>query len=382
MFLGSVAISSTAANCGAPGTCNSRPTEDSAKAKKNIVSRIIDYFDESNKPKRDKGFDFSVIGGPHYSSDTKFGIGLVAAGLYRTSPADSLLPPSNVAIYADATTSRFFKLGIRGINIFPGDKARLYYDVNIASVKSQFWGIGYENGANDDNESNYKYICSQAKLNFGWRLAKNLYTGPSATFDYILGQDFARPELLGGEDKRSLSLGAGFTLQYDSRDYPTNASRGMYVCMEQRFYPHFLFNDNAFSLTELTLSMYHRVWKGGILAWRIHSRLTYGDTPWGMLSTLGGSTSMRGYFEGRYRDKSAIDACVELRQHVWRRNGLAAWIGGGTIFPRFSAIRGKRLLPNYGIGYRWEFKNNVNIRLDIGFGRGESGFNFSINEAF
>ncbi|MDE6157172.1 MAG: hypothetical protein K2F78_03390, partial [Muribaculaceae bacterium] len=52
------------------------------KKHKNIIEKIIAYLDDSNKPKKNKKFDFSVIGGPHYSSDTKFGVGLVAAGLY------------------------------------------------------------------------------------------------------------------------------------------------------------------------------------------------------------------------------------------------------------------------------------------------------------
>ena len=100
------------------------------------------------------------------------------------------------------------------------------------------------------------------------------------------------------------------------------------------------------------------------------------------MSTFGGSHYMRGYYEGRYRDKCAMDATVELRQHVWRRNGIVLWIGAGTVFPKFSALRFNRVLPNGGIGYRWEFKKRVNVRLDIGFGRGEKGINFSINEAF
>ena len=91
---------------------------------------------------------------------------------------------------------------------------------------------------------------------------------------------------------------------------------------------------------------------------------------------------MRGYFEGRYRDKNEIDACIELRQHIWRRNGVVAWIGAGSIFPRFSDIRLSHVLPNYGIGYRWEFKRFMNVRLDLGFGRHQTGFIFSINEAF
>ncbi len=36
-----------------------------------------------------------------------------------------------------------------------------------------------------------------------------------------------------------------------------------------------------------------------------------------------------------------------------------------------------------GVGYRWEFKKNVNVRLDYGFGKsGQHSFIFNINEAF
>ena len=55
------------------------PLNAAAAKRKGIIARVIEYFEDSNKPKKDKKFDFSVIGGPHYSSDTKFGIGLVAA---------------------------------------------------------------------------------------------------------------------------------------------------------------------------------------------------------------------------------------------------------------------------------------------------------------
>ena len=46
-------------------------------------------------------------------------------------------------------------------------------------------------------------------------------------------------------------------------------------------------------------------------------------------------------------------------------------------------MRASHVLPNFGIGYRWEFKKDVNVRLDYGFGKGgQSGFIFNINEAF
>lgn len=350
--------------------------------KKNIITRIIDYFNESNKPRRNKKFDFSVIGGPHYSSDTKFGVGLVGSGLYRVSPADTVSPLSDVAIYLDATTSMFFKLGVRGTHILPANSARLQYDVNFASVKSKFWGIGYEENVNDDNESTYKYLVSQAMVSYVMRLCPNLYVGPMASFDYINGRKFEKPWLWNGQTDRTFNVGVGFTVQYDNRDFLTNASRGAYIRLDQRFNPRFLANKYAFSLTELTAAWYHPLWKSATIAMQFHSRFTYGNTPWGLMSSFGGSYNMRGYFEGRYRDKCEMDLCVELRQHVWRRNGLALWVGAGTVFPEFKALRWYKVLPNWGIGYRWEFKKKVNVRLDLGFGKHQTGFIFSINEAF
>lgn len=350
--------------------------------KTGFLKKFLAYFNDANKEKSDKKFDFSIIGGPHYSTDTKLGIGLVAAGLYRTDRADSLLPPSNVSLYGDVSTVGFYLLGVRGTHLFPKDRYRFNYNLYFFSFPSLYWGTGYDNGANDDNESEYKRFQAQVKLDFMFRVSSNLYVGPTFAFDYIRGYDFEKPELLNGMDQKTIGITPGFSIVYDSRDFLTNAYKGVYVRLDQRFSPSFLGNDYAFSSTELTANYYRPVWKGGILAGQFHTQLNYGDPFWGLMATLGSSYSMRGYYEGRYRDKCAMDAQIELRQHVWKRNGIAVWVGGGAVFPEFSALRWKHLLPNYGVGYRWEFKKRVNVRLDLGFGRHQTGFIFNINEAF
>ena len=101
-----------------------------------------------------------------------------------------------------------------------------------------------------------------------------------------------------------------------------------------------------------------------------------------MLASVGGTGRMRGYFEGRYRDKNIIEAQIELRQHIKRRNGIAVWIGAANVFPKFGDMRLKKTLPNGGVGYRWAFKQGVNVRLDLGFTKNGLGFSFNINEAF
>lgn len=353
------------------------------RAGKSWVNRILDYFNDSNKNKKHKRFDFSVIGGPHYASDTKFGLGLVAAGLYRTDPNDSILPPSNVSLYGDVSSVGFYMLGVRGNHIAPKGRYRIDYHLYFYSFPADFWGIGYEMGDNDANKSDMKRWQAQAEVSFLFRVADNFYIGPMASYDYVIGKHIERPELLQGMDQHTWNVGAGVSLVYDNRDNLTNPHRGICLNINQMFRPGFMGNDYAFSTTAFRFDGYQQLGKGTVLAEDIGANLNFGNPSWGMMAELGGTHSMRGYYEGRYRDKHSLEATVELRQHVWKRNGIVVWVGAGTIFPKFSALRSKQILPNAGVGYRWEFKKNVNVRLDYGFGKsGQSGFLFNINEAF
>ena len=177
-----------------------------------FFGKILNYFNDANKEKKNKKFDFSIIGGPHYSSDTKFGIGLVAAGLYRTDRNDSILPPSNVSLYGDVSTVGFYLLGVRGNHLFPQDKYRLNYNLYFYSFPSLYWGQGYDNGANDDNESEYDRFQAQVKVDFMFRMARNFYIGPMTTFDYVYGHDFEKPELWKGMKARSTNVSLGVFL--------------------------------------------------------------------------------------------------------------------------------------------------------------------------
>lgn len=355
---------------------------DSVAPKPGFISRVINYFSEANKSYPTEHIDFSFLGGPHYSSDSKFGIGLLAAGLYSTNPEDTLLQPSNVSLFADLTTAAHFKVGIRGEHIAPQDLYRLDYEIDFESIETKFWGIGYSQCSNDDNESKFRYLASSANVKLTRQIVNNIYVGPMVTFNYINARRVNNPVLWEGLDRRTFSWGIGATFRYDTRDNSTETEKGVLAEIAQTFDGRWMGNRHGFSVNEITAAWYGKLWRGAVLATRLHSRVTWGDTPWGMMSYIGGSYNMRGYFEGRYRDKSEIDMCVELRQHVWRRNGIVVWGGAATIFPRFKDINLHQILPNWGVGYRWEFKQRMNVRVDLGFGKGQCGFIFNINEAF
>ena len=365
-----------------PDTLQNVTGNDSITKKPGFFRRFYNYFANSNEDKTStKKIDFSIIGGPHYSSDVKLGLGIVAAGLFRVDKNDLSIPPSNVSLFGDITTSGFYLLGIRGNTLFNSGKHRLDYNTYFFSFPSAFWGIGYDQGMYAKPES-YKRLQNQVKVDYMYRIKQNMYIGVNASFNYIEGQDFSNIAYLEGQDKMHINTGVGAFIMYDSRDFIPNPYHGVYLKLEQRFFPMFLGNKGNFGRTEFTGNTYHPVWKGGILAYDLHGMFNYGNVPWTMLALMGGSSRMRGYYEGRFRDKHIIEATVELRQKIYGRNGIAVWVGAANIFPSFNKFNPAHTLPNYGLGYRWEFKKRVNVRLDYGFGKKENGFLFSINEAF
>lgn len=351
--------------------------------RRNIFQKIVDYVAAANDPKPAKKFDFSILGGPHYTQNTSFGIGVLAAGIFRRDTTDLSKPPGQVSIYGDISVTGYFKVGVEGSNYFFGDKARLYYDIFFASRPDHYWGIGYSMNSNDDNDVEYKQWKSQLHSSLLFPVFDpNFYFGPVIQLDYIDAKNRPDPALWRNQKARTFTAALGVVLAFDTRDNLYNAYKGVYARIDQLFAPKFFGNQYAFTLTEATFSHYVQAWKGAVIASRLHARFTYGNTPWGMMSGLGGNKNMRGYWENRYNDKCAADLTVEIRQHLFSRIGMVAWGGVGEVFPKVSDIFRSHILWNAGIGVRWEFKHRVNIRVDYGFGQHQSGLVFSINEAF
>ncbi|MCD8317763.1 MAG: outer membrane protein assembly factor [Paraprevotella sp.] len=337
----------------------------------------------SNTNKHDpRPFDFSMIIGPSYSAATSAGLGATASGLYSWDRSDPSLPKSNVSVFANASLSGMLAIGLRGNNFLPHQKYRFDYQLSLYTFPGFFWGIGYENGANDANKSDYERVKLQFKPDFLFQLNKDLFLGPVVDIEWVNSFGFENEVLLEGQDKTIANYGAGFNLTYDTRDFVLNAYRGNYFRWEQMFYPSKLGNDYAFSYTDLTYSTYHQVWKGGVLAMELHALFNYGDVPWTMMAQVGVLGRMRGYYEGRYRDRNIMEGQLELRQHIKGRNGIVVWGGLANVFHNFDRIYFNQILPNYGVGYRWEFKKRVNIRFDLGFTKDSPNFTFNINEAF
>ena len=354
-------------------------------AKQSLFKKLVHYVcgdenDTISKPDSTKP-KFMILGGPHYSTDAKFALmlaGIISHHLKGRKPTDQ---PSTLDVWVDISTAGFWTVGVSGTTLFPEDKYRMNTELKFNYAPQKFWGIGYDMAINDSNESKIKKQETNFSGDFNIRVLPHLYAGVAAAWHYIKGGKIDRPELLEGQDETVLNIGLGYTLYFDTRDQMTNTTRGCYFTFKQLFHPKFLFNDDLFTTTEFSISGYKPVWKGGILAGELRGMFNVGNPSWAMMAQLGSSNSMRGYYAGRFRDKHSMSAQIELRQHIWKRNGIAVWGGVGNVFHDSHSFG--QLLPNYGIGYRFRLRPNVILRLDYGFGRkGHNGFVMAVNEAF
>src|SRR5690606_30472496 len=97
---------------------------------------------------------------------------------------------------------------------------------------------------------------------------------------------------------------------------------------------------------------------------------------------------MRGYYTGRYRDRSLLAAQTELRYRFHPRVGVAAFVGAGSTYN--DGLNSARFLPSVGGGLRYFFdlEHNSSIRLDYGIGeqrpgeKRQGGFYLALSEAF
>lgn len=341
-----------------------------------LVHGNVDYTFE-------RRMDMSFVVAPCYTREGSFGVGGAATGLYRLDRSDSLMQPSDVSLSGSATINGFYTLSAKGNNHFRGNRSRLSYLLQFQNKNLDFWGISHEACAYN-HVAEYRRQMVNMETDYVYKLTKNLHVGAALHVNYTKASRLTRPEYLDGQRSAYFFAGVGLSLQYDTRDFILNPRRGVYFLVREVVYPAWLSDhDKTLFATTLTFDAYEEAWRGGVLSFDFYGQYNGDDVPWTMREELGsGMSRMRGYYAGRYIDNNMLAAQLELRQHVYGRVGCVAWAGGGTVFPDFARLRWRNVLPNYGLGLRVEFKHNVNVRIDYGFGKDTGGFVFQFAEAF
>ncbi len=250
-----------------------------------------------------------------------------------------------------------------------------------------FYGTGRDVSLGDEeaytSESIGVYADFNRRIWRNWRLGLSYILKKHRLAEVDPTGRLASGRIAGTQD--SWLSGAGPTLSLDSRDNIWAPDRGWWLQAVARFAGSDLGSDYTTEEYTLDLRGYWTVGDELVLAGQYLTTRLAGDTPFFIMPRLGGDTGLRGYRAGLYMDQTRALSRFELRRsHLWGPLGAVAFAGVGDVAasPAKLTLAGELWSAGVGLRYMLDDKERVNLRIDFGFGNGDSGFFLSLGEAF
>jgi len=181
-----------------------------------------------------------------------------------------------------------------------------------------------------------------------------------------------------------LDLGAvTIPMQFDSRDREQAPTAGWLINGRASLYRESVGGDFDADIFVVDVNHYRPVRERDVLAFRAYARTTSDDAPFFLLSTFGGSTDLRGYPSGRYRDRKMYALQGEYRWRYSDKWIFTGFAGFGEVAEEFSDF-GENFLPAGGIGARFVLsqKHRISLSADIAVGTDGTEYYFGVGEAF
>ncbi len=335
-----------------------------------------------------RGVDWLAYPYIFYSPETSLafgGGGIVYFKLYDNPNAKS----SSITPSFYYTVNGQFDVTIIPELFLMDDKLKIWSKLNYSSYFDRYYGIGNNTAEIENDQYLQDNIQAQVKLqpklfddrlNIGINYEIRNMSVADTKSNPFLENDSTIVGRGGG-----LTSGLGLAVAWDTRDnnfFPS--SGGYYEAFTSNFFES-IGSDFNYSKTVVDLRHYWNLISDHVLAAQGYLLSEGGTPPFYDLGLLGGSKLMRGTIMGRYRDKTyyVLQSEYRMPELVWRF-GLILFAGFGDVAPSVGKITISTVKPTYGFGIRFRFDEleKVEIRMDVGFGNGSNGIYFDINQAF
>ncbi|WDG11386.1 BamA/TamA family outer membrane protein [Vibrio campbellii] len=347
-----------------------------------LVDDILTKLGSSETVDESKLIDWGILPGPFVNPEQGFGIGVAAVGLYTPYDWQKGDPYSTVTVTSYGSTSGSYGLGLNNRTYLKGDKVRLLGEAWISHTPGYYWGIGSQAAENDSNKVQYEGQRLQLSPKVAVEIAPNTYAKLGWQWQSFNKVDGVDGDILPSEVTNATSSGVLLGMEYDTRDFEPNPMQGQFLDIEWIANRDSLGSDEDYDNLVANYRLYQQWSDTTIVAMEVYSQSIFGDAPWFDYAQLGDDQRMRGYYQGRYRDKHQLSTQVEIRHTIAGRHGVVGWLGAGNIAPTYHDLFESSWLPTVGVGYRFAFKARINVRVDLGVGKDSTGFYFQINEAF
>ncbi|MFD2934123.1 BamA/TamA family outer membrane protein [Spirosoma flavum] len=318
-----------------------------------------------------------------YTPETHVAYGVLGVCLFRTDSTArtsnidfAIIHTQNAQTVIEPTYTIFTKQEkylIRGMLLYT-KFPELYYGIGSGTTNAQEELISYR--------SLRAYNRFLRKVKPGWFVG--IQQQYFKTFNVHRSSDRQLPEqtLIGGLG--SVVNGLGVASVVDTRDNIYSPVRGWYADVSFMEYGALLGSEFGFTNYLFDIRHYRSLSPNTVLAGQFYLNLNIGEVPFKQAATLGGSSLLRGYYNGRYRDNDALIMQAELRQHFFGRVGGVLFAGAGDVAHRPSefSISDLKLTGGLGLRYLISRKEHLNIRIDAAVGNKTHGFYVNISEAF
>ncbi|HYP07548.1 MAG TPA: BamA/TamA family outer membrane protein [Bryobacteraceae bacterium] len=262
---------------------------------------------------------------------------------------------------------------------FVHDRLRLdFYGVHHNYPGLNYYGSGA--GSDRNGRSNYRLEDTAFDAALSVRVAPKLTAG--ATTGYLFNnigagtnRRFISTEKIynteGVQDQANFSRVSVFA-QFDTRDYAPGPRSGGNYFVQYGSYGDRTLGRSSFERLDLEAQQYVPFFnKRRVIAMRAKTAMTFSDRnqslPFYMQPTLGGQDDLRGFRPFRFRDNNLLLMNTEYRWEVFSGLDMAVFGDAGKVFSRKSQLNLKNLETSAGFGFRFNARNNVFLRMDVGF---------------
>jgi hypothetical protein len=275
----------------------------------------------------------------------------------------------------------------------------VFADVLVSHLNApriSYFGPGPD--SEKDAETNYRLETNSASGTFGVRPYSPLSlgvtggylttnTGPGNHDDFPRTEERFDATQAPGLLDQSDFLTTGVFAEFDYRDYPSARNGGLYSARLTNYDDRTL-DRHSFRVLNLEAQQYFGFFQNRrAIALRARTVMTFtsgaGQTvPFYLQPRLGGSDDMRGFRPYRFYDDHHIVANAEYRWEAFAGLDMALFFDAGKVVPKRSQINFHDLETSAGIGFRFNARNSVFMRLDLGFSREGVGFWFKFANPF
>lgn len=304
-----------------------------------------------------------------YTPETRLGGGAAALYTFRFANESAESRPSQLQLGLAYTQEKQI-LSYLPFDIYVQDeKWYLSGELGYYRYVYRFFGLG--NDTPTESET-FEATYPRLQLNAQYMVRPRLYLGAWYWMDdYRITkreeQGALSTSAVPGQEGGFIS-GLGLIANYDSRDHVFYPSSGQRFQFRTFFNRRLLGSRYNFDRYTVDWSYYFPVGKG-VIATNVVGELLTGEVPFQQLALIGGPKRMRGFFEGRFRDKNLWMLQAEYRRMITGILGFAVFGGMGNVAPEVSRLFTEKVHVAYGLGLRVRLskKDKINLRIDIGW---------------